>query len=138
MASDTGCYHLVFYLREPARLRVGSLGEHTLAAGWYVYTGSAFGPGGLAARVARHRRGGALRWHVDYLARKAELVDVVLLPDEVRRECEHAQSVRALPGASVPIPRFGASDCRCPAHLAYFAERQELGVCDSAGPDVVK
>jgi len=130
----TGCYHLLYHLPRPTRLRVGALGCFALPAGWYVYTGSAFGPGGLAARVARHRACArhltspgdpprAPHWHVDYLAAVAALKEVVLLPERERRECAHARYLQTLPGASVPVPRFGASDCRCPAHLVRFAQR---------------
>ncbi len=36
-----------------------------------------------------------------------------------RGECELAAAVRAISDGSVP--RFGASDCRCPGHLFRFA-----------------
>ena len=122
---STGTYHLLFHLPAPANIRVGALGCFSFPSGWYVYTGSAFGPGGLAARVARHRNPRRRHWHVDYLSAQAELVAAALLPDQARRECEHARAVLSLPGASVPAPRFGASDCHCPAHLAHFARRPE-------------
>jgi Uri superfamily endonuclease len=105
------------------RLQVGALGTYLFPEGWYVYTGSAFGPGGIRARVARHRRGGPTHWHVDYLARAAELVEVVEMPGGARGECDHARAVRLMPGAVVPARGFGSSDCRCPAHLVYFAAR---------------
>jgi len=36
--------------------------------GWYVYVGSALGPGGLAAKVGRHLGGRKMcRWHTAYL-----------------------------------------------------------------------
>ena len=126
--AETGCYHLVFHLPEATEVRVGALGAIDLPPGWYVYTGSAFGPGGIAARVARHRRPRRRHWHIDYLSAVAELVDVILMPDTTRRECEHAAAVRALPGAVVPVPRFGASDCKCIAHLVWFPERPEVAV----------
>ena len=28
-----------------------------------------------------------------------------------------------LPGARLLVPRFGASDCRCPGHLVYLPRR---------------
>jgi hypothetical protein len=33
------------------------------------------------------------------------------------------QPTDQLPGMTIPVPRFGSSDCRCPAHLVYFGER---------------
>lgn len=31
-----------------------------------------------------------------------------------------------LPDAALPAPRFGASDCRCDAHLFHFAEKPDV------------
>ncbi len=94
-----------------------------LRTGWYVYVGSAFGPGGLAARVGRHLRlRKTARWHVDYLPAAAEPVGVWTSTDPVSREHAWAAIFQSLPGASIPLPGFGASDCRCPAHL-FFVRR---------------
>lgn len=118
--STPGIYHLVLRLTRPASLQVGRLGRFDFPAGYYVYTGSA--RMGLEARIARHRRGRKrMRWHIDYLLRVAELVEVVAVPATARIECVRNGEVLSLPGASVLAPRFGASDCGCAAHLAYFA-----------------
>ena len=87
-----------------------------LPAGLYLYAGSARGPGGIRARVARHlRRPKACHWHIDHLTRVAELEDAIAFPDG--RECAIADFALAR-GAQTPVPRFGASDCpRCAAHL---------------------
>ncbi|MBI2939275.1 MAG: GIY-YIG nuclease family protein [Chloroflexi bacterium] len=98
---------------------MGRLGTFHFPAGWYVYVGSAMG--GLEQRVARHRHPSPIRrWHLDYLRAEAPVREVHLFPSPARRECDLARAVLALPFASVPVPRFGASDCRCPAHLAHF------------------
>ncbi len=102
------------------RLRVGSLGEMMVHPGFYLYVGSAFGPGGLRARVGRHIAGsGPLRWHIDYLRRVTQPVETWCAPEQ---RCEHewAQSLAAAARVSVPLARFGASDCRCPAHLFFL------------------
>ncbi len=120
MLPDTGgVYVLVLRLLSPATIRV--LGRDVgLPAGRYVYIGSARGPGGLRARLGRHVRGdGRPRWHIDALRAVAEVEGLAYwIGDEVT-ECGVARAVTALPGATIPIPRFGASDCRggCPAHL---------------------
>ena len=50
------------------QLQIGRLGGMQLSKGWYVYVGSAFGPGGLAARVSRHlQRHKTRHWHIDHL-----------------------------------------------------------------------
>lgn len=120
-----GSYLLVLELERAATLRVGRLGNRCFPAGWYVYVGSALG--GLAQRVARHLRASPVRrWHVDYLRAEAEIREVLLLPGVRRGECALAGAVLALPGASLPAPGFGASDCRCRAHLVHFALRPDL------------
>jgi sugar fermentation stimulation protein A len=101
------------------RLRVGKLGLFTFPAGYYVYTGSAMR--GLQARLDRHRRRRKkLWWHIDYLLRRARIVEVVEVPTRRRMECALNRRVLEMAGARVVVSGFGASDCRCEAHLAYF------------------
>ena len=113
-----GTYLLEIAVAEASNIEVGALGPVRFAADRYAYVGSAFGPGGLAARVGRHRELAAgeresRHWHVDYLLGHGEtsLVGVVAFADE-DRECELAS---ALPGE--PVDGFGASDCDCAGHL---------------------
>ncbi|MDY6877566.1 MAG: GIY-YIG nuclease family protein [Chloroflexota bacterium] len=122
LPDQPGTYVLILHLPRPAAITVGRLGCFRFPAGWYTYAGSARGPGGLAARIARHLRvSKPLRWHVDYLRGHAQLVEVWYTEGRQRKECGWAAAVSALPGASIPVPRFGASDCHCPAHLTHFA-----------------
>jgi Uri superfamily endonuclease len=117
-----GVYHLIVRLSEERVVQVGRLGRISFPAGDYVYTGSALN--GLEARLARHRRWRKkLRWHIDYLLRAAALIDVVTIPTKRRVECRRNRWVLRLPGAAVVAPRFGSSDCACPAHLVYFGGR---------------
>ncbi len=114
-----GVYHLVIHLAKRTTLRVGRLGRFTFPAGCYVYTGSAMS--GLEARLARHRRRRKkLHWHIDYLLRRAQLVDVVATPSTRNSECAHNRRVLGMADAEVVAPGFGSSDCRCPAHLVRF------------------
>jgi Uri superfamily endonuclease len=110
----------------PQTVVVGALGALAFPAGWYLYLGSAHGPGGLAARLARHRRRGDKRfhWHIDYLRAVTVLVQV-WSDDGASQECRWAAAAAALPGANIVAPRFGASDCRCPAHLYHYARQPE-------------
>jgi len=120
-----GCYVLLLRAERGAEIAAGSLGPLRLRRGWYLYIGSAFGPGGLRARVGRHsRRDKRLRWHVDYLRAETRLAEVWHTPDDC--ECEWAGVVGGLPGAENPLARFGASDCRCVTHLWYFPKRPSL------------
>lgn len=113
-----GLYLLGLALAQPVRLAVGALGLWELPAGLYGYVGSAWGPGGLAARVERHWRGAAVsHWHVDALRAVATPVALWIAPG-ARDECGRARQLLAQPFARLVIPRFGASDCHCPAHLS--------------------
>jgi len=121
-----GTYTLFVKQLEAATLEVGALGERRLPAGWYAYTGSALGAGGFA-RVDRHYELAAgdreaRHWHVDYLLghEAAAIRGDVRTPD-ADVECAVA---RALPES--PIAGFGASDCDCPAHLAYAEDGERL------------
>jgi Uri superfamily endonuclease len=123
----SGTYVLILRLPRPATVSVGRLGRFQFMAGWYAYVGSAQGPGGLAARVSRHLRSPKpLHWHVDYLRADAEPDQVWYAVGTRKRECAWAEALSGLSGASIPAPRFGASDCHCPAHLIHFAASPDL------------
>ena len=122
-----GTYTLILSLARPTIIDVGRLGRFRFPEGWYAYAGSARGPGGLAARISRHlRAAGPLHWHVDYLRACARPIAAWYIVGPQKRECAWAQALSALPGGSIPAPRFGASDCRCPAHLIHFAAPPDL------------
>ncbi len=118
-----GAYWLALCLTQPARVRAGPGPHRIWPAGLYVYAGQARGPGGIRARLGRHLRGhGQGPWHIDALRALAHPVawGWTLAPSPTPRpwECQWAQAWLALPGAFVPQPGFGASDCRhgCPTH----------------------
>jgi len=132
---QAGSYTLLLALSTPWIVDVGVLGRFKLCPGVYAYQGSAYGPGGLRARLGRHLRGsGRARWHIDYLRAEAEVLGYVYLIAEARLppkhpfECEWSQGLAGLRGASIPIPGFGASDCKsgCRAHLVYIPASNPL------------
>lgn len=121
MTDKPGTYALILEADSEQDIEVGALGDVAVRTGIYVYVGSAFGPGGLRARVERHARGGgALHWHVDYLRRVTTVETVWYTHDPTRRECLWAKILRDWPASEGPVKGFGASDCNCPAHLARF------------------
>ncbi len=120
-----GTYVLVLKVERSLRLRVGALGTFAFPAGYYLYVGSALN--GLTGRLRRHlRREKPPRWHIDYLRRHADLIEIWYTVSDVRLECRWAAAARALPGASLPAPHFGASDCACRAHLVYLPVAPDL------------
>jgi Uri superfamily endonuclease len=115
-----GTYALVLEATRSEEILVGGLGLCRFPPGYYVYVGSALGPGGLRARLARHLRSDKRsHWHIDFLAGRLPVVRVFAWPSVQRRECEYVQRLLAWAGAIAAVPGFGSSDCHqgCPAHL---------------------
>ncbi len=109
-------YQLFIRVTRDRVVGVGRLGTFRFPAGRYVYTGSAVR--GLEARIARHlAREKRLFWHIDYLL-AAPGVRVEAVRRSTRPECAVARSA----GGAIPVPGFGASDCRagCASHLRYL------------------
>ena len=121
-----GTYSLLIDLAAPAEIEVGALGDRTLDAGVYAYTGSALGAGGFS-RVDRHRRTArgehdVRHWHVDHLLGHPNArIDRVVR--SVGADVECAVADRLPPG---PVDGFGASDCGCRSHLAGDADLDRL------------
>lgn len=119
-----GVYVLLFSLPTSRAVSIGRLGHYDFPAGSYLYVGSAQGPGGLAARLARHARlEKKQHWHIDYLRPVAKLEQVWALVTDERAECRWSTAAQALPSVTIPAPHFGASDCRCRTHLFHYPTR---------------
>jgi Uri superfamily endonuclease len=120
-----GTYVLALWLVARRLISIGCLGWYAFPAGWYLYVGSARGPGGLRARLERHHRhlgpGKRVHWHIDYLREHCAWRGAWIRPSDERLECAWAQRLAGLPGARLVVPGFGASDCRCAAHLVHVA-----------------
>ena len=112
-----GVYALLLLLRGPATVRVRGRAWR-LELGCYVYVGSARGPGGLRARIARHVASEKrVRWHVDQLTSGAAELACVVYAEAAARECVLVPHLERL-GFGHPVPGFGSSDCRnCRSHL---------------------
>jgi histidyl-tRNA synthetase len=111
-----GAYILEILLDRPLAFEAARL-RGTLPRGTYAYAGSAYGPGGLRARIARHLKSDKpIHWHADRLTAAGRVIGLGFI--EGGRECDLAQELAALPDAAIPIAGFGSSDCRrCRAHL---------------------
>ncbi|MGQ9368556.1 GIY-YIG nuclease family protein [Azospirillum sp. ST 5-10] len=114
MPAVPGAYVLAIRLDTAVPVALPGRAAAVLPPGRYLYCGSARGPGGLRARLARHmRRGKAVRWHVDRLTEAGTALGAWVFPDA--DECALAAALAALP---LPLPGFGSSDCAvCRSHL---------------------
>ena len=124
VGKKTGTYALILESREQQEIQIGKLGALVLSHGFYLYLGSAFGPGGVAARVAHHQRVAQRpHWHIDYLRRALPLTEYWYTHDIRPMEHHWAAVTGRLRGALAPLPRFGASDCCCESHLFHFKRK---------------
>jgi hypothetical protein len=69
-----GTYALLLSASHQGVVQIGRLGPLAVQRGFYVYIGSAFGPGSVRARVAHHCRPAPRpHWHIDHLRTVTEL-----------------------------------------------------------------
>lgn len=115
-AAAPATYVLLLYLPAKRRVRIGRLGYIVFEKGVYFYVGS--GGRSPLKRIARHIRSVKRKhWHIDYLTVKSRVIGAFVLESNISLECTLA---RELGKRFMPIPGFGASDCRCGSHL-FFA-----------------
>ena len=134
MKSEPGTYALVLQSHSAVKVRVGRLSRIDLAPGYYIYVGSAFGPGGVRARVSRHLRTDKPKhWHIDYLREFAIPLSAWVSYEPKRLEHQWAQQFYEM-SEMTAIQGFGCSDCRCYSHLFHAVvapEVAEFGLGDS-------
>jgi len=113
---DTGIYIAVLFVAKNLKIRVGRLGRFRFRRGVYFYVGSA--QRNLSKRLERHsRKEKILRWHIDYLSAKAEMLGAITIGGPRELECQLANKLGEM--FELAVPGFGASDCRCGGHLFY-------------------
>lgn len=113
---DSGLYIALFYLAKKQEIGVGKLGRFRFAEGVYFYVGSA--QRNMSARLDRHgRKEKLLRWHIDYLSVRAEMLGAITIAGPRELECQLAKKFGRM--FELAVPGFGASDCRCGGHLFY-------------------
>ena len=119
-----GTYSLLVYTKHDCA-QVGRLGTLHLRPGYYVYVGSALGPGGLSGRINRHLRSTEEKhphWHVDALTALGILEEVWWVESTKRQECVWASALAK--AGTLAAVGFGASDCRCPGHLIWLGDAE--------------
>ena len=108
---EKGTYILILRLDQTVQMTIGRLGCFTMFAGYYAYVGSAFGTGGLKARIEHHlETPERLRWHIDYLRRHSSPAEVWFSTESRKMEQEWADALRHIPSFRILIPRFGSSE----------------------------
>lgn len=117
---DPGCYIIWLHLGQPAEIKRPRITR--LAEGWYIYAGTAKGPGGLRARIRRHlQTDKKIRWHIDQISTQADRSFAWGWDRDIWRdgsECKLIEQLSANRHCSSPIRGFGSSDCRdCLSHL---------------------
>lgn len=124
LAPRAGTYALGLVAVTVTCLQIGRLGTLYVRPGFYVYLGSAFGPGGVRGRLAHHQRLAARpHWHIDYLRPYVQLAHIWYSYALQRYEHQWAQAVNGAPGVTIPLAGFGASDCTCASHLFFFLKQ---------------
>jgi Uri superfamily endonuclease len=120
---SSGTYLLILHLATPLQqLPIGRLGLADFAPGYYLYVGSAFGAGGLAARLAHHRQAHkqAMHWHIDYLRAHTYLQEIWSVACPHRLEHAWGRALLGMDAIRTPVPGFGASDSPLSTHLFYL------------------
>lgn len=121
-----GTYVLILQSEQKVQVQVGKLGKVEIEPGFYVYIGSAFGPGGLKARVGRHlKKRKKLKWHIDYLRKSLEIIDVYYSAENEQLECIWSAKFAKNNGVAL-LKGLGSSDCKCPTHFWFFKEKPDI------------
>lgn len=118
-----GTYVLLLHNEADRTVQVGRWREISFDKGYYLYVGSAFGPGGVRARVGRHmREAKSLRWHIDYLRDATDAIAVWVQYGKQRME--HVWASKLLQSDTLAaVDGFGCSDCKCLSHLFYSSPK---------------
>ena len=116
-----GTYALMLDSAHEQSIEIGKLGKMSVRKGCYVYVGSAFGSGGIFARIKHHCRiSESYHWHIDYLRPAVVTTEVWYSYDPVKREHEWAGIFMEVHGVKLPLKGFGSTDCNCESHLFFF------------------
>ncbi|MCK5852861.1 GIY-YIG nuclease family protein [bacterium] len=115
MNKNETTYQLIIKLNKNLLINVGKLGAIDFQKGTYFYTGSA--KKNMEARIERHNSNyKKLHWHIDYLTilPQVQIEDVLYFSED---ECTVNQKTAGI----IPVPGFGASDCKqkCISHLKF-------------------
>lgn len=127
MNSDPGTYALILKSPQSMSVCVGKAGTFEFMPGYYIYTGSARGPGGLKARVSRHlKMTKRCHWHIDYLTTRIPVIETWYSYNSSADECLWAAGLQSNKQKYAAISGLGASDCSCASHLFFAGKYPRL------------
>ena len=139
LTSNKGTYILIMKAEMMAQIAIGKLRVLNVRPGYYAYVGSAFGSGGLKARISHHEKiARRPHWYIDYLRKEIDLIRVYFDDSGERLEFRWAKILEEMPEASIPLIGFGASDCDAKSHLFYFKDDPDLSGFDFVGADCIR
>ncbi len=125
LAHEKGSYLLIFEVPNSFKIR-----SWYLERGLYCYVGSAWGSGGLRARLLRHfSKTKRLRWHIDYVLQHSNPICAVIF---INKDEDYAYEY-ALQHCEPYIKGFGSTDTKHLTHLFkikdYDLGRSQLAFC---------
>lgn len=117
LASRKGAYVLLVGLDRALLAGAGRCRSGHLPTGTYLYAGSAYGAGGIAARIGRHfKRDKKVHWHVDRLTLEASCLAAFIV--ENGNECELVEALLESNRVTIALEGFGSTNCStCRSHL---------------------
>ncbi|MCX8182050.1 MAG: GIY-YIG nuclease family protein [Candidatus Methanomethyliaceae archaeon] len=121
-----GSYAIILRLNRHSKLEIGK-NQFNLNPGVYIYAGSAFGPGGIVARLRRHLKTfttGTTKkhWHIDSFLRLSTAFISVYASSPQKMECGIVRSLKEM--GFKTVRGFGNTDCRsgCGGHLVFMGD----------------
>ena len=126
LPDEKGTYVLIASVPQMKRIAIGRLGKFDIVPGFYAYVGSAFGAGGLRARIGHHLESTTSpHWHIDYLLQVAEPLEAWYTTADQKLEHHWANLLQNASQFRIPIARFGSSDYHRSrlSHLFYSKRR---------------
>jgi Uri superfamily endonuclease len=117
-----GIYALIIKLPKSTRIKIGKMGSFLFKEGTYLYVGSALGQGSssLEGRIRRHIKiKKKAFWHIDYFLQSniSRITHIMLATSTTNMECKIVKRIEKNLHASIPVEKFGSSDCSCTTHF---------------------
>ncbi len=121
-----GYYALLIKIQKKTIIDHPKFNKKTLDPGYYIYVGSARGPGGIAARIKRHvKKNKKKKWHIDYLTSKQDVKTILIgYKCTTKPEGEEKMSHTLEKIASPALEKFGSTDKKDETHL-YKCENKK-------------